>query len=149
MPNVIYQSGFETGSYTGRYGDMFDHCQCLSTWFGNIKVSILFYNLFVVKFILTFCFFFFFICNSKPKNAPLELRIQTFAPGDFFPFSILQSTKKMVEIVKRNPIQNSVWAPSIRMTTNMYLYFVWLFLVHIPMAIFYDALLILSKKKPM
>uniref|UniRef100_T1PI25 Fatty acyl-CoA reductase n=1 Tax=Musca domestica TaxID=7370 RepID=T1PI25_MUSDO len=86
---------------------------------------------------------------NKPKNAPLELRIQTFAPVDLFPFTLLQSAKKMVEIIKRNPIQNSVWAPSIRMTTNMYLYFVWLFLVHIPMAIFYDALLIISKKKPM
>ncbi|XP_061394557.1 putative fatty acyl-CoA reductase CG8306 [Musca vetustissima] len=85
---------------------------------------------------------------SKPKSSPLKLRIQTFAPGKMYDFTIQQSTKKIVELVKKNPIQNAVWAPSPRMTTNMYWYLIWLFLVHIPMAIIYDLIFVLAKRKP-
>ncbi|XP_073846473.1 putative fatty acyl-CoA reductase CG8306 isoform X1 [Musca autumnalis] len=86
---------------------------------------------------------------SKPKNVPYNLHIQTFAPGKLFNSTIKQSVHKMVELARENPMENTVWAPATRLTTSMYCYLIWVFLFHIPMGIFYDTLLKLSKKQPM
>ncbi|XP_073846478.1 fatty acyl-CoA reductase 2-like [Musca autumnalis] len=86
---------------------------------------------------------------SKSKNVPYNLRIQTIAPGDVFTNTIEQVVKQMVVMASENPMKNTVWVPSARMTTSMLYYLVWLFLFHIPMAIFYDTLLKLQKKEPM